>query len=181
MYTQLYFHPVRRVYDTHLQVFLKEWLADGRLSTALDDHLNQTDNEVMAAILAAARNPGARGHDAARRIVQRDHYRLVYQHNPDDVAVNPEAARAVAHAARGRFSDTFVYYDTYRERRRGITFPVLAHDGRIVSSPSQSDVLRQLPVVSLDYVFIAPHLRAEAETWLREQRAAIIAAPGENV
>jgi hypothetical protein len=57
---------------------------------------------------------------------------------------------------------------------------VLAHDGRIVSSASQSGVLRQVHVVSLDYVFVAPHLRVEAENWLREQRAAIIAAPGQN-
>ena len=51
MYTQLYFHPVRRIYDIHLKSFLKEWFRGGFFSTNLDDHLNLTDNEVMAAIL----------------------------------------------------------------------------------------------------------------------------------
>ena len=31
MYTQVYFHPVRRIYDIHLRDFLREWLDDGRL------------------------------------------------------------------------------------------------------------------------------------------------------
>src|SRR5205823_6053140 len=45
MYSQLYFHPVRRIYDLHLQQFLKEWLDGGRFSTVLADHLQMTDNE----------------------------------------------------------------------------------------------------------------------------------------
>jgi HD associated region len=50
MYTQLYFHPVRRIYDLRLKTFLKDWLEGDFFSTNLDDHLNLTDNEVMAAI-----------------------------------------------------------------------------------------------------------------------------------
>jgi HD superfamily phosphohydrolase len=30
MYTQLYFHHVRRIYDYHLKEFLKRWLPDGK-------------------------------------------------------------------------------------------------------------------------------------------------------
>src|SRR5947207_1456497 len=102
MYTQLYFHPLRRIYDLHLQQFLKDWLQEGRFQTTLADHLEMTDNEVTAAFRKAAREPGSRGHESAKRIVQRDHYRLLYQRNPDDVAVNPEAARAVFEAAKLR-------------------------------------------------------------------------------
>jgi len=39
MYTQLYFHPVRRIYDFHLLEFLKLWLPGGRFATDLDKHL----------------------------------------------------------------------------------------------------------------------------------------------
>ena len=42
MYSQVYFHPVRRIYDIHLMDFLKEWLHDGKFSTDLSDHLKMT-------------------------------------------------------------------------------------------------------------------------------------------
>ena len=55
MYKQVYFHHVRRAYDIHLKDFLKDWLA-GYFPTTTEDHLRYTDNEVMAALLAAARD-----------------------------------------------------------------------------------------------------------------------------
>jgi HD superfamily phosphohydrolase len=167
MYTQLYFHPVRRIYDIHLKEFLKRWLPGGAFSTKIEDHLNLTDNEVMAAILAAARDRTHPAHDPARRIVERDHYRKVYQRNPDDVAVNPEAAQAVATNLAMNFKGTNVYYDVYKERSRPLNFPVLTPDGRVVSSLALSETLRHLPVVAVDFVFVAPEHRQEAEQWLQ--------------
>jgi HD superfamily phosphohydrolase len=180
MYTQVYFHPVRRVYDKHLQTFLQTWLEGAKFSTAIDDHLKMTDNEVLSAILQASRTPTAPGYDPARRIVAHDHYRLLYQRHPDDVAVDPDAARAIFDAACGQYNDTNVYYDRYRERKRGSNFPVLTHDGRVVSSLALSEVLQQVPVVTIDYIFVAPEVRDAAEHWLRESRATVITAPKET-
>src|SRR5205823_1289170 len=129
MYTQLYFHPIRRIYDIHLKSFLQKWLPGGMFSTELDDHLNLTDNEVMSAILEAARDHQHPGHDPARRLVDREHYRTFYQRNPDDVAVNPESAKAIFEAACRQFGDTFVHWTSYKERNRGLDFPVIARDG----------------------------------------------------
>src|SRR5206468_676423 len=103
MFAQVYFHPVRRVYDIHLQDFLRAWLPDGKLPTEFKDVLNLTDNEVLVAINHAARNPGSTGHDPARRIVSREHFRLLYKRNPEDVNVNPDAAQAVFDAAKKEF------------------------------------------------------------------------------
>jgi|GEM_PF-6106831 len=50
MYTQLYFHPVRRIYDIHLKDFLKAWLEEGIFSTEPESLLKITDNEILAAI-----------------------------------------------------------------------------------------------------------------------------------
>jgi hypothetical protein len=44
MYTQLYFHPTRRIYDMHLMQFLKEWLPNGQFPTDIEAHLNLSDN-----------------------------------------------------------------------------------------------------------------------------------------
>ena len=36
MYSQVYFHPVRRIYNIHLTDFLKEWLGGGAFATDLE-------------------------------------------------------------------------------------------------------------------------------------------------
>ncbi len=65
MYSQLYFHPVRRIYDIHLKQFLQAWLKNGMFSIRPGDLLKVTDNEVTAAMLAAAFDPRKRISDNA--------------------------------------------------------------------------------------------------------------------
>ena len=113
MYSQLYFHPVRRIYDIHLKDFLLEWLEGGRFSTNVAKHLEVTDNEVTAAFLKAARDADLAGHDAARRIVFHQHFHLLYRRHPDDVAVNPEAGQAISLAASEKFGKERVRWDRY--------------------------------------------------------------------
>jgi HD superfamily phosphohydrolase len=176
MYTQVYFHHIRRIYDYHLKEFLKAWLPAGRFSTKLAKHLAMTDNEVSSAILAAANSPRAPGHDHARRIVKREHYRLLYSRNPEDVgAVNLSAAERIAAAATEKFGDAAVHFFPYKEKNRRLEFPVGLHDGRVVSCLLASDVLNQIPGVSVEFVFIAPEQRSTAETWLAKERARIVA------
>ena len=55
----------------------------------------------------------------------------------------------------------------------------MSRDQRIVSSLAASDVLRKLPLVNLDLVFVAPELRLRADEWLNEKRDEIIAQNGE--
>lgn len=174
MFTQLYFHPVRRIYDIHLKNFLKAWLESGQYSMDLDQHLNMTDNEVLAALLSAARDSGSNGHDPARRIVERRHFRLLYERNPIDLKANVEAAKAVYAAACDKFGEPEVRYDSYTEKNVPIDFPVLSHDSRIVSSLDLSDTLNNVPVAKVDHVFISPEHRDEARDWLEKNREAII-------
>jgi len=54
MFTQVYFHPVRRIYDIHLKDYLQNWLPEGRFSTAVDAHMSLTDNEIISALRKAA-------------------------------------------------------------------------------------------------------------------------------
>lgn len=54
MYSQVYLHHIRRIYDIHLKDFLKERLADGFFSTDLVSHLGLTDNEVTAGLINSA-------------------------------------------------------------------------------------------------------------------------------
>jgi HD superfamily phosphohydrolase len=178
MYTQVYFHPVRKIYDVHLKDFLTAWLPKGRFPTTLDGHLSHTDNEVMEAILKAAIHGAHPGPDAARRIVERDHFRLIYQRNPLDASVdgtpNPDAAHAVYEAACKQFGKDSVRRDARRAEREGLDFPVLTKDQRVASSLTISETLKNIPATSFDFVFIDGRLKAEAEKWLSAERAQII-------
>ena len=178
MYTQVYMHPVRRMYDIHLKDFLKAWLPDKSFPIDVEKHLKMSDIEILGAIIKAARDPGAEGHDPARRIVEHQHYRLLYQRNPDDVKKNPNSARRVFEAARREFGEADVRFDSYRQEGDGMDFPVLQKDGRIVSSLVVSETLGKIPVVAIDFVFISPEKRSIAAKWLRDRLDSIISGDG---
>ncbi len=174
MYTQLYFHPVRRIYDIHLKDFLKSWLPKEVFPTTVEDNLKVTDNEVTAAIQETAQNPSASGYDPAQCIMNRKHFRCIYQRNPEDILRNPEAASAIYNGVCDQFGHENTRLDWYKQKGGAPDFPVFMTDGRIVSSLAISEVLRQLPVIATDYVFVSPGIRKEATTWLQEHRDAII-------
>lgn len=182
MYTQMYFHPVRRAYDIHLKDFLTEWLPAGGFPTHLDHHLKLTDNEVTSAIVDAAYDNTKPGHDPASRIVQRDHFRLLYQQNPEDLKLNPEAGRVVFDKVRERYGQENVRRDAYAETPGLYDFPVLMKDGRVMSGYNLSTVLQNLPVAAFDYTFVSPDVIEDARSWLENDLQSILreAAPEEE-
>jgi uncharacterized protein len=180
MYSQVYFHPIRRIYDIHLKDFLASWLEGGKFPTDIPSHLSKTDNEVYAAILKAARDSSYPGHDAARRIAEHDHFRLLYQRHPADVRVNRDAGRAIFDAAVARFGAENVRRDSYTQSREANRFPVLLKDGRVAAADEVSAVLQNLPTVTTDFVFIRPDLWPLGTAWLGENRAELIRVPSEG-
>lgn len=174
MYSQLYFHPVRRIYDIHLKDFLLATLPTGKFSTRIQHHLQLTDNEVTASILKAARKPKTRGHDPARRILNREHFRLVYERNPNDVKVNPDAGRDIFEGAKKEFGSQHVRFDSYSQRGGAPDFPVQMWDGRVVSSMAFSETLSKLPVLAVDFVFVDPKILDKARAWLEQNRQQLI-------
>ena len=174
MYTQVYFHHVRRIYDIHLKDFLIEWLPEGKFPTDIEELLAMTDNEVLAALLGAARNGACKGHDPARRIINREHYRKLYEKNPEDIRINPEAGRLIFKALLMKYGDEAVRRDPYTAKNSAVEFPVLRTDGRIFSSYDLSETIQRLPIASFDYIFIRPDLAKGANEWLKKNRNDII-------
>lgn len=174
MYSQVYFHPVRRIYDIHLCDYLSAWLEGGEFPIELERHLVLTDNEVTSAMLAAAHDVDAKGHDHAKRIVDRNHYRVLYERNPADVKRNLESGQTVFHRACERFDSQLVRHDRYPQKGTAPDFPVQMRDGTVVSSLSRSIVLQNIPVISVDYVFVDESILSEAKDWLREEHDNII-------
>ncbi len=174
IYSQVYFHSIRRICDIHLCDFLAQWLSGGKFSTELESHLAMTDNEVTTALISAAFDSSKPGHEAARRIICREHFRVMYERNPADLAVNAESASAVFRAAVKHFGAESVRSDKYTQRGGSYDFPVLQRDGDSVSSLALSETLKAIPIFAIDYVFVEPEKRREAEKWLETNHDAII-------
>jgi uncharacterized protein len=180
MFSQLYFHPVRRIYDIHLKDFLISWLQGGKYPTDLEAYLAMTDAEVISGLRSAAGDSALPSHDPASRIVTRQHFRLLYDRNPSDLIRNSKAGSSIYSAACEEFGDVNVRYDSYAQKNVPIDFPVETRDGRIESSLALSKTLSDLPIAAVDYVFIEPKLRDKARRWLQDNREAIIAKEEEE-
>lgn len=176
MFMQVYYHPVRVIYDIHLRDFLKEFLPDGTFRADIKDHLNYSDAEITVALRKAYDNPKERGHLHAEYILARKQYKVLYRRNPDDVKNNPDAVTAIYEAARSEYGDTNVRF--FRKTETGSTpdFPVQEKEGRVVSSLDASQTLQHLPLVATGYVFIARDHHKKAKEWLDNNLAEILTA-----
>lgn len=174
MYSQMYFHPVRRIYDIHLKDFLKKWLPKGLFSTKVDAHLKMTDSEITDALWKAAFDKKRPGHRHARRIVRREHFKLIYEQNPEDAKINPDSGSRVYRSLVQKYGSKFFRRDNYRQRGGAANFPVRLRDGRILSSLVFSDILRGMPSIAVDFVFADRSRIDEARAWVDCNRANII-------
>jgi hypothetical protein len=116
IYTQLYFHLVRRVYDFHLKQFLREWLPNGKFSIDLADHLHLTDTEVVSAMRLAASNKSTPGHELARRIMQPKHGKRVADITEADRDIDPMAAELLSAKLSDMFGSGAVFTDRYTQK-----------------------------------------------------------------
>ncbi|HCF71626.1 MAG TPA: phosphohydrolase [Syntrophomonas sp.] len=165
MYTQVYFHQVRRIYDIHLCDFLLEWLPDGKFPTNIYQLQNISDNDVQVAIWQAAEHKENKLHQLACRLVKREHYRRLYERNPEDLSINPHIGQVVFNQAKEAYGKDNVKRDYYFQEDSILDFPVLCNNGRILSSFLLSETLQRLPVASFDYIFIRPDLLKEGQKW----------------
>jgi hypothetical protein len=180
MFTQVYFHPVRRAYDMHLVEFLRKWLPDGKFPIDLTEHQNMTDNEVLAAIYEISRDSTHPAHTEARRITNRQHFKVLWSRNPTDRAKNIDAIDCIYKAAVDKFGADNVRKDAYQKNKGASTFPVLMSDGGIADAKAVSDTLSKIPFDNLEFVFVSRECVKNALKWLKDERNNIIHDPGCN-
>lgn len=178
MYSQVYFHHTRRIYDIHLTDYLKEWLKDGLFPITLNEFLSITDVEVLASLRAAVRDSNSNSQQHAQRIIHRKHFKRLYSTNPSDRRVNLESGRALAKALGAEFGDDNFRHDCHDHRSVGPDFPVLTKDGIISSSLAISEALSHLPFMPFDYIFVDRDVEQDARKWLDKHRQEIIESKG---
>lgn len=175
IWDQVYLHDIRRIYDHHLVEFLKEWLPGGLFSTELDEHLMVTDNDVVSAIWKAAHDPGREGHLPAKRLLERDHLKMVHQVRPQVVNGDLKAVPKLGKALAEEFGEGRVWADGYSKEADETDFPVLdPQSGESVSAVGQSDSIDHVPPVRTDRLYADAAIEEEARNWLRENKSEIL-------
>ncbi len=174
MYTQVYFHPVRRIYDIHLKDFLKTWLPTGFFSTEINQHLRLTDNEVISALRKTAEDRSHGSFMHSDRIINRKHFKLIYSRNPNDIILNVDAVDRIWVTLVSKYGKENLRRSSYIEKGNLIDFPVQEYDQTIISSVYESDVLKTLKPIHIDYIFINPDLKDETRKWLAKNKNEII-------
>ena len=170
MYRQVYYHRTRKIYDFHLQQFLKEFLKNGEFSVELKEHQRLTDIEIWGAIKKAAKNKKARGHLPAWRIISRKHFKCAYEHNPragnfDDIAIE----------VKERFKEYDAKIAPLSARKREEegaetpSFLVLGKDEKIYSVGHSSELPEQILDPYYGYVFADESIVVEVKEWCEER------------
>lgn len=174
MFSQLYFHPVRRIYDLHLVDFLKEWLPKGKFKIDLKTHLSLTDNEVMTAMLKASKDKSKSGYEAAKRIIYRNHFKKVYQVTEDDLQKNIDALTIIYDDLCKNFGSENIKKDSLGKKGKAVEFPVLSDNNEICLSIQKSDILKNSPNLKTNYIFVNPDIKNEVKKYIDEKKENIL-------
>ena len=174
MFMQVYHHRVRIAYDFHLKQFLQEQSPNRRLSTALEEHQQLTDNQVLAEISKAARDSSAPGHTPASRIVTRKHFKPVYTQTRQDKERHEDPLTAVFNERVAAYGESKVHKGEYHQTSPVPDFPVWDSAGDVVSAYGISNVLPHIPRVDVGLVLMDPDLATEAKGWIEQNKPGIL-------
>ncbi len=175
MFSQVYFHRVRRIYDIHLRDFLKNWLIDGVFSIKVNEFLELTDNEIFSAMHVACIDPKNKSHTYAKRIIHRNHFKRIYEKDPNDDKINSNAIYAIYERMKEKFGDESIKIDIESPKKMDYDFSVLRNDtNKVVSSLSLSHTLQHIPPANIGYIFVDPTIFSEVKNWLKFNKEDII-------
>lgn len=146
----------------------------GGYSTSLEEHLSMTDSEVLSAMRARSRDPDSPGHEPARRVVQRDHFRRLYEPKPGDQELNLDPAVAVCNWAEVQFGRDSIRRIRKTKGPGARDFPVIKFDASVESSIALSRPLAHLPSALYDGVFIDSSAHDQAQRTLDREFSGIL-------
>lgn len=168
MYKQVYLHAIRRIYDIHLADFLVEWLPNNRFTGDTEELLNLTDNEVNSA-LYCSQNIGNASSVHAQRIVERNHFKVVYAPPWNATQIGAGGVKSVYQELSTEFEGSLLRMDHFVENSQMRDIPVLVNDDRTVSSISLSELLEIPLVAAISRIYADGSIYEQVMSWLNNQ------------
>lgn len=175
MYSQVYLHHIRRVYDHHLGSFLKTWLGEkNTFPTEVDEFLNYSDSIIIAALQKSANDNSDAGNRYANMIINRKHYKLIYELNRADINENPQALQVIYDALVDKYGKDKIIIDEWQEKGGILNFLIKDRSGKIIKAREVSDIFDKLPRLSIGFIFADRDIKEDAEQWLKENKSNIL-------
>ena len=166
MFTQVYFHKTRVIFDHHLQHALAEMLPGGHfprpVGEALDDYLRWDDWHVLGRLAEGG------GGEHGRRLATRDHYREVRATpevpTPDDLDKLARWREALGELLRAEIPAEKSWY-----RIGPADIPVISEDGAGKVSPlsQHSSVVHGIEAVHQTRLYVRDQDRSQAAQLLQ--------------
>jgi len=171
MYSQVYLHHIRRIYDIHLKDFLKGYFkketGNPYIPTEPTEFLKYKNSLIYSEIYSSSDTK-------AKRISRREHFKLIYERNAQDINLNPDAVEVLTDALKEEFGEENVRKDVYEEEGGISDFPVIDRNNNIVNAFSESEVLEKIPRTIVGYIFVNPQIKSRVKQWLEENKENIL-------
>ncbi len=164
MHKRVYQYSSVKAYSFHLSRFIRALAAKNGLFQDLEGYLSLTENEILASLRSAVKNPQAPGHQDAVCLMQR-HKRF------RALQVGEHVNEALLMDAKKEFEipDNSIAWDLNHKKSlttlvQGLTFPVLTAQQTITSADTLSDIA--IPLGSVSWVYISPVFEEKVRTKL---------------
>lgn len=175
MFTQVYFHRVRRAYDHHLSRALQGILPAGKYPDKdhLDEYLDWDDLRVFSELRKIAGDESVAARHAAR-ILRRQHYRVAYSTNEHPSSGHLRRWEMLCSRVSEAFGDDVAYFDAanklpHKLRAAPQDFPVVRDSGGPTSLEEESALIDRLEELKVRRILAPKELVPKIRAYCEEQ------------
>jgi hypothetical protein len=122
MFSQVYYHDIRVVYDEHLLRFLRRHLPDGRYPDDVSAYQGWDDVRVLSLLREQRDDPDARA------ILSREHFRRVHEFARNDLGSDLSFADRIRERLESEFGEDIIVGDSQKSTRSLSSGDVLVVD-----------------------------------------------------
>lgn len=130
MNTQVYFHRIRRIYDIYLNNYIKS--LPGEDLNSIPKLMGENDIRMIHRIFESANAEADAGNRWARRIVERDHHRLIHETGAAATGVDKVNSGKLFEQLKAKYSDVEFIHDN---DMKGWIHKILKPDGDLEIEP----------------------------------------------
>lgn len=154
MYEQVYFHPVRKIYDIHLTDYLKQWLEGKTFPIEPNEVLHLTDSRIISDLQKHSADRNSKFYELASRIMQRNHFRKVFALTQTLRNRQPDVFEQILAKLLEELGEEGIR-NFRREQKSSDSpdFPVLDSQGNIVSAREESSIVQKVPLFNIGYIY----------------------------